>query len=268
MDADEAARAAVAADAARAGAAVAAESFRTDLAVETKSGDTDVVTEADRAAQRRVAAVVAETYPDETVVGEEGSGPKSLPDSGPAWIVDPIDGTNNYVRGLRTWTTSVAAVVDGEAVGAATVMPALDDAYVLGPNGPRLNGDPIGVSERSDPWTCRVVPTTWWPPDERAEFAAVLRESVSRFGDVHRVGSAQAVLAGVASGAYDAALATDRPNPWDTVAGVALVRAAGGRVTDLAGDPWQPDSDALVASNGEIHDEVLAATRAATGWDE
>jgi hypothetical protein len=102
----ETTRVEVAERAARAGAAVAADAFRTDLDVETKRGKNDLVTDADRRAQRRVVEVIERSRPDETVIGEEEGLGSTLPAEGTAWIVDPIDGTTNYVYGSPLWTTS------------------------------------------------------------------------------------------------------------------------------------------------------------------
>jgi len=255
-------RSGVAREAATAGGDVALELFRADLDVETKDGKTDVVTQADVEAQRRVAAVIREHDPDAVVVGEEGDAPTSIPATGPAWVVDPIDGTHNYVAGIRRWATSVAALTDGEPVAAANVLPALDDTYVADSKGARRNGESITVSERSDPDVCTVVPTIWWNHDRREEYATATTEIVRRFGDLARFKSAQATLSLLASGAVDGTFSTLEPHPWDTVAGVYLVRQAGGRVTDLSGERWTHDSVGLVASNGPIHDRVLAAAQA------
>ncbi|MFD1599073.1 inositol monophosphatase family protein, partial [Halobellus rarus] len=111
MDED---RAALARRAAEAGAAVAAERFRTDVDVERKTGKVDVVTQADRDAQAAVVDVIRERRPNDAVVGEEEDELKEIPEAGPAWVIDPIDGTNNYVRGIRVWGTAVAAVRDGD----------------------------------------------------------------------------------------------------------------------------------------------------------
>ncbi|MFB6125999.1 MAG: inositol monophosphatase [Halolamina sp.] len=248
--------------AAAAGATVAAERFRTDFAVERKSGKTDVVTEADRAAQRRVVEVIEETFPDDAVVGEEEEELKVVPEGGPAWVVDPIDGTNNFVRGVRFWATAVAAVVDGEPVAAANVLPAVGDAYVAGDDGVTRDGEPVSVSDVSDPERAMVAPTIWWSLDRREEYAAANEAIVDRFGDLRRLGCAQGTLAKVADGSLDAAITNVDADPWDTVAGVHLVRQAGGRVTDLNGDRWRHDATGLVASNGAVHDEALAAARA------
>ncbi|WP_254768067.1 inositol monophosphatase family protein [Salinilacihabitans rarus] len=260
-DEDHAARATRAARAAEAGAAVAEEAFREGIAVETKGGKTDVVTQADRDAQRAVIEAIREEYPDDPVVGEEEDELKAVPEAGPAWIVDPIDGTNNFVRGIRVFGTAVAAVVDGEPVGAANVFPALGDAYRSGPEGVFRDGDPIAVSDRTDPETCAVAPTLWWALDDRGRYGAACKAIVDRFADLRRFGCAQATLAMVASGALDGTITNLRANPWDSVAGVHMVRAAGGTVTDLEGERWRHDSVGLVASNGAVHEEVLAAAR-------
>lgn len=262
MTNDAAERAAVANRAVEAGGAVALEGFRSGLDVDTKAGKTDVVTPADHEAQTRVAEVVSDAFPGEPVVGEEDSTPSAVPADGPAWVVDPIDGSHNYVRGLPTWATSVAAIRDGEPVGAATALPVVGETYQAGPNGTVRNGDPVGVSELADPERCVVVPTVWWPMDRRDEYAAAVRGIVSRFGDMRRLGSVQAALAYVAAGALDGALTNVVTNPWDTLAGVHLVRRAGGTVTDVEGNRWRHEATGLVVSNGRIHDELLEVARA------
>ena len=254
-------RVAVAERAARAGSEVAHAAFRTGIDVETKTGKTDVVTQADREAQRRVIEVIRETHQEDAIVGEEEDELKEVPEAGAAWVIDPIDGTNNFVRDTQIWATSVAAVRDGEAVAAANVLPALGDAYIASEGSVTLNGEPIAVSEKTDPETFAVAPTIWWGFDRRDEYANVCRAVVERFGDMRRYGCAQAVLSMVASGQLEAALTNVYANPWDTVAGAFMVRQAGGVVTDVHGDRWTPDSEGLVASNGEAHDVVLDAAR-------
>jgi myo-inositol-1(or 4)-monophosphatase len=254
-------RVAVAERAARAGSEVAHAAFRTGIDVETKDGKTDVVTKADRDAQRRVIEVIRESRQEDAIVGEEEDELKAVPESGAAWIIDPIDGTNNFVRDTQIWATSVAAVDDGEAVAAANVLPALDDVYVAGPEGVTLNGAEVTVSEKTDPETFAVAPTIWWGFDRREEYANACRAVVERFGDMRRYGCAQAVLSMVASGQLEAAITNVSANPWDTVAGVYMVWQAGGVVTDVHGDRWMPGCQGMVASNGEAHDVVLDAAQ-------
>jgi len=126
-----------------------------------------------------------------------------------------------------------------------------------------LDDEPLAVSARTDPETFVVVPTIWWGFGRRAEYAGVCRGIVERFGDMRRYGSAQYALASCAAGAVEGVVTNLQANPWDTVVGVGLIRAAGGTVTDVNGDPWRHDSVGLVASNGTAHDRMLAAVRTA-----
>jgi myo-inositol-1(or 4)-monophosphatase len=250
----------IAEQSAAAGGSVAADLFRTHLDVETKDGKTDLVTRADREAQAAVVERIRADCPDATVHGEEGED-QTLPAEGVVWVVDPIDGTNNYVRGNRRWATSVACLVDGEAIAAANIMPALGDRYVATAAGVRRNGTTVSVSDRTDPERFEIVPTVWWDFHRRDEYARATTEIVQRFGDLRRIGSAQAALSLVAAGALDGVVTNIHTNPWDTVAGAAMVEWAGGTVTDIAGDPWRYDSRGLVASNGHAHEAVLAAAQ-------
>lgn len=250
-------RLAVARDAAQAGAERALADFRGQLEVETKADPTDVVTETDRAAQRCAVDVIESSFPDEPIVGEEADAEKDVPETGTAWIVDPIDGTSNYVRGLRLWTTAVAAIEDGEPIAAAIVAPALDDVYLAGEDGATRNGEPTDVSTADRPEVATVCPTLTWPEESDVE-GTIGANVADQFGQMRRLGSAQLELALVADGGLGAAVADVRGAPWDTVAGVHLVRASGGRVTDAAGERWRHDADSLVASNGRLHDVARA----------
>ncbi|ELZ94257.1 putative inositol-1(or 4)-monophosphatase / fructose-1,6-bisphosphatase [Haloferax mucosum ATCC BAA-1512] len=247
--------------AARDGGAVARRAFRTGIAVENKGGKTDVVTQADRDAQRRVVERIRGAFPNDAIVGEEADELKSVPEDGPAWVVDPIDGTNNFVRNTPIWATAVAAVVDGEPVAAANSLPAFEDLYAADDEAAYRNGEEISVSARDDPETCSVCPTFWWDYDARDEYAAATRAIVTRFGDLRRYGSMQVALSFVADGALDGVITNKQANPWDSVSGAHLVRMAGGTVTDLDGNEWRHDSQGLVASNGHVHDAVLDAAR-------
>lgn len=244
--------------AAREGSEVAHDLFRTELDVETKSSKMDFVTRADTETQRRVISVVREEYPSATIVGEEEDELKSVPEDGNAWVVDPIDGTTNFVREAQLWTTTVAAVRDHETVAAVTVAPALGDTYAANPDGVTRNGAPISTSARADLAEFSVAPILRYGPERDDEFGELLSGLIRGFGDLRRFGCAQVTLAMVACGTLDAAIsAQPEPNPWDTVAGVYLVRRAGGTVTDIHGDPWEPGCEGIVASNGDAHDDVL-----------
>jgi myo-inositol-1(or 4)-monophosphatase len=247
----------MAVEAAHAGADLAANLFRTSLDVETKASATDYVTEADTGAQRRIVERIADVYPDEAIVGEEGDRRKQLQSGETAWVIDPIDGTTNYVRGIPFWATSVAAVEGGDTVAAANCHPALDEVYHAGTDGITHDGDVARVSDTDAIETSVVAPTLRYGREHGEAYGSLLGALSPAVGDVRRIGSAQTTLSLVAGGHLDAAVGVVASHPWDTVAGVHLIRQAGGRVTDLMGEPWTPQSDGLVASNGRIHDALL-----------
>lgn len=254
----------IAREAAIEGAEVAHGLFRTELDVATKDSKMDFVTRADTETQRRVIDVVRDEYPDAIVVGEEEDELKSVPEDGTAWVIDPIDGTTNFVRGVRLWTTTVAAVRDHETVAAVTVAPALDDTFTANSDSVTLNDEPISVSTRTDLDRFTVAPILRYGSERDQQFGDLLRESILQFGDLRRFGCAQVTLGMVACGALDAAVSTQpNPNPWDTIAGVHMVERAGGSVTDVDGTPWEPGCDGLVASNGTAHDEVVETVQRA-----
>lgn len=260
MGEDAIARAAV--EAAAAGGDRALRSFRTTMTVEEKTSKTDVVTAADHAAQAAVTDRLAEQFPASTIVGEEDGETATIPETGRVWIVDPIDGTNNFVRGNRVWATSVACLEDGEPVAAATLLPATGDQYVGTPGRVTRNGLPVSVSGQDDPTGLIVSVPLAWDDDRRNEFAAVVGAVATDVGELRRIGSAQAALAAVAAGEFDAAVTNVRAPAWDTVAGAAMVEWAGGTVTDPAGGPWRHDCRGPVASNGHAHDAICEIAKA------
>lgn len=272
-------RAALTERAVRAGGAVARDVFRGELTIETKANKNDLVTDADREAQRQVVHTIVQEFPNEAFLTEEsfenpggedtpdaptpvqraGEAVDSVPESGPCWVVDPIDGTSNFARGIRLWTTSVAAVDDGETVAAATYLPSLQDIYTAGPDSATRNGETLATSDRTDPETFAVGLVAYWAGDRSEQFGRLAREVAATFGDSRRFGSFQATLAMVASGELDAAVTTEPITAWDTLAGVKLVEAAGGTVTDPDGSSWSVETDGLVASNGQSHEAVVDA---------
>ncbi|QZX98782.1 inositol monophosphatase family protein [Halobaculum rubrum] len=250
-------------DAAERGGTVALDAFRSALEVETKAdGPMDAVTAVDRSVQEHVIEHVGETYPDDAVVGEEDDALKSVPETGIAWVVDPIDGTVNYAKGNRVWMTSVAVCRDGAPVAAANYAPATGDLYVAGDDASRRNGEPATVSDTADPKAFLVNPVFGVSRSHRRSLTDAVDTVLAEFGDVRRFGCAQAALSGVATGELDAVVSTVELNAWDTAAGVHLVRRAGGRVTDVNGDRWDPGARGLIASNDEAHGTLVDAFEA------
>lgn len=244
--------------AAKQGSEYALQHFRSKLEVEEKSSKTDLVTEIDKEAQHRIAAYIRDRFPNDQIVGEEGDERKTVPDTGYAWIIDPIDGTQNYIRGYQSWVTSVALVHDGEPIHSINIAPALDEQYRATTSKTTRNTEPIAVSERADPETHLVAPTLRWRATDSEEIRKLSKVIIERFGELRRIGSAQLTLSLVASGTFDVAIGLDpSPNPWDTIAGAHHVQQAGGTVTDLHNNDWHAESEGIIASNGAVHGAIV-----------
>lgn len=261
---DATTRLTLAREAARTGGDLANGGFRGPLTVETKENALDSVTEFDHEVQRQITQLLRDENPDAVVVGEEElpdvDTRTTLPERGTAWVVDPIDGTNNFVAGNRIWGCAVAAVEDGEAVAAVNEFPALGDSFAAATGeGAMRNGDPCSVSDRTDPETFTINPIFGLAERDRRKLSEYVTTIAEEFGDSRRFGSSQFALSSVAAGELDAAVSGVQLSPWDTVGGVHMIREAGGTVTDLDGNRWTPDSRGIVASNGEAHDELVAA---------
>lgn len=237
-----------------AGAARAAEIIRSraehldDLAWEVKSR-ADFVTEVDRAAEAAIVAVVRDRHADARVVGEELS-PTLSRGEGIMFVVDPLDGTTNFLHGFPWYAVSIAALVDDELVAAAVLNVANGELFTAtAGGGARRNGEPIRVSSIVDPG--RALIGTGFPfkhADVVSTFLGMLPDIMRDAAGIRRPGSAALDLASVACGRYDAFWEM-RLAPWDLAAGILLVREAGGVVTDLHGAPALVAESGIVAGN-------------------
>jgi myo-inositol-1(or 4)-monophosphatase len=200
----------------------------------TKSSDIDIVTRADQAAEAMVKQRLLGARPDDGMVGEEGD---DLPGtSGVVWIVDPIDGTVNYLYGHPHFAVSIAAEVDGEVVAGVVVAPALGLEYVatLG-GGATCNGVPVRVREVV-PMHRRLVATGFsYEQPARAREATYISRLLPQVRDLRRQGSCALDLCGVASGTLDAYV-EEGPHIWDHAAAGLVVLEAGG-ILEVARSP-------------------------------
>ena len=199
---------------------------------EEKSGAGDLVTEADHAAERAARAVLARRRPHDAVLGEEGG---EQPGSGGVrWVVDPVDGTTNFVYGRDDWCVSVAAVAvdDGQVLAGVVHEPTTGrtTGARLG-GGTHCNGVPVRVRDTPD-LAHALVELGLGRGTQRARAGRLLHQLVPRARDVRRGGSAALALAQVATGRADASWGPGL-QPWDLAAGVLLVTEAGGAVGDL-----------------------------------
>lgn len=243
----------VAIAAARAGGDIVAEHFGASPDTEYK-GKFDPVTAVDRAAEAAVLAVIEEFRPADEVMAEESGGTFH---EGRHWIVDPLDGTVNFIHGIPQVSVSVALYEGTKGLVGVVYDPLRDELFTaVHDEGARLNGHVISVSDTRD--LGRAVVATGFPydHDERAEeLAIVVREMLRHVNGLRRFGSAALDLAWVAAGRFDAYWELGIA-PWDGAAGEILVREAGGVVTDPLGRQSTPMMGLVVGSNGHLHDAL------------
>jgi myo-inositol-1(or 4)-monophosphatase len=230
--------------------------------VTTKSSPADLVSDADRESEALLLARLAAQRPDDAVLSEEtGESPGS---SGLRWVVDPLDGTTNYLYGFPSWSV-VVAVEDGGGTAAGVVFdPGRDETFVaVRDGGSTLNGRPIAVSGAQLPGEALVGTGFSYSAEARAVQARALAAILPAVRDIRRAGSAALDLCWVACGRLDGFYEGPLKH-WDSVAGVLMVAEAGGRVSPLPAVDASGDGGVLAAAPG-LHDPlrqiVLGALR-------
>lgn len=248
----------VALRAARAGADVVQSGFFQLLDTEMKSA-VDPVTQVDRAAEQAIRGVLASHFPDDRVLGEEEGGDDWR--TGRIWILDPLDGTVNFVHRLPQVAVSVALWDRGRPLVGVIIDVARNDEFVaVEGEGARLNDETIHVSETAS--LDQSLVSTGFPYDRRDHAGAYLRvveQVMMNSQGTRRLGSAALDLAWLAAGRYDAYWehgGAQGIKPWDVAAGMLLVTEAGGTYTNESGEIHQLEALAHVASNGKVHDEL------------
>jgi myo-inositol-1(or 4)-monophosphatase len=249
----------VAIAAAHAGAEVITEYFGASPDPEYK-GKFDPVTAVDRAAEDAIVEVIAKARPDDALLAEESGGRTG---TGRHWIIDPLDGTVNFVHGIPHISVSIALYEGTKGLVGVVYDPLRDELFTAcDGDGARLNGHVISVSDVTD--IGRSIVATGFPYDHdvRAEsLSIVVREMLREINGLRRMGSAALDLAWVAAGRYDAYWELGIA-PWDGAAGMVLVREAGGIVTDPFGRRSSPLMGLVVSSNGHLHDQIRSIVEA------
>lgn len=213
----------------------------------TAKGDRDMVTDVDHAVEAMIRQRLAEATPGIDFLGEENSPSGATVD--PGWMLDPIDGTANYVRGLDLCGISLALVAGTEPVVAVIDLPMLDQRYTAVQGSGAFAGDArLHVSGIS-----RLDEAIVAVGDSATHLVAPVAAQVQR---VRMLGSAALDLALLAAGVIDASISLDT-DVWDTAAGVLVAREAGAHIRDIHGNPWTPESRMLVASCPALLDDVL-----------
>jgi myo-inositol-1(or 4)-monophosphatase len=217
-------------------------------------GDFDLVTQADRRAEEVIVARLHKYFPEHAIAAEEGSGRESASEF--CWHVDPLDGTTNFAHGYPCFAVSIA-LAQGDALLAGVVYnPIYDELFAAARGaGATFNGQTMRVSKNATLATSLLC--TGFPNHKRQAHPNIhyYWDFTLRSHGVRRDGSAALDLACVAAGRFDAFWEFGL-KPWDTAAGVLLVEEAGGKISDLAGEPYRLGGPTILASNTLVHVEM------------
>ncbi len=258
---------AVALAAARVGALVVGGSFGGTQTASFK-GVVDPVTEVDHRSEQEILAVLRTHRPDDAVLAEEGGGSRDI--AGRHWVVDPLDGTVNFLHGIPQVSVAVGLYEDGSPLVGVVIDPLRNEEFTASTgSGTRLNGNPVSVADRT---LDEGVIATGFPYDRRtrgAAYAAIVGTVVERARGIRRLGSAALDLAWVACGRLDGYWEFGL-GPWDIAAGMVLVIEAGGAVTDHTGAPSTLFDSLFIAGGPRLQPELRAVVAGALpgGWPE
>jgi len=227
-----------------------------------KKGEIDLVTEVDLECERVCREVIAERFPDHDILAEELGRPGERASSRYRWVFDPVDGTTNSAHGLPIFCASLALEIDGRAEIGAVYDPSRRELFTAERGvGAFLNGVPLRVSSTETLIDSLLV--TGFPYDVHARTSELLElfgAFLATARAVRRLGSAALDLCYVAAGRFDGFWEKNL-KPWDVAAGALIAAEAGGRVTGMDGSRFDPAAAHLLASNGRIHDAMLAVIR-------
>lgn len=222
-------------------------------------GERDLVTDADRTSEEIILSALQAEFPDHMICAEEHGLIEGLGlERACEWFVDPLDGTTNYAHGLPFFSVSIGLCVGGMPAVGVVYSPLTGELFSgqMG-RGAFLNGNRISVSKTDV--MLRALVATGFPydlSDSRNNNLDVFARVIPRVQEVRRFGVASLDLAYVACGRFDAYWEPGLA-PWDMAAGAAIVREAGGAVTDFAGGPFTPRGRQVVATNGVLHSSML-----------
>jgi myo-inositol-1(or 4)-monophosphatase len=239
-----------------AGARVLKEYFNGEFKISNKEGVNNLVTEADIASEKAIIEVIREAYPDHFILSEEAG--EIVMDSEYKWIIDPIDGTVNFANGIPLCCVSIGVEKAGEVIMGAVYNPMYGEFFFAQKGfGASLNDKKIQVSEKAEVSSaCLVTGFPYSYLDMENGPLEVFERFIRRGVPVRRLGSAAIDLCWVAAGRFDG-FYEHKLQAWDTAAGVLMVQEAGGKVTDFHGNKYSLYQPQMLATNGNIHEEML-----------
>ena len=243
-------------EAIEAGATELKRYFNGTFTISSKATINDLVTEADHASEKAIFKVIQQKHPDHFILSEEtGSMPTQ---SNIKWIIDPIDGTINFANGIPICCVSIGVEENGEMIMGAVYNPFMNELFFAEKGkGAFLNEQPIKVSNKNNLLTsCLVTGFPYQYLDTENGPLQIFEKLIRKSIPVRRLGSAALDLCWTAAGRFDG-FYEHKLQAWDSAAGYLIVQEAGGVVTDLKGEKYNPYQPGIIASNGHIHDQLL-----------
>ena len=240
-----------------AGAAELRRYFNGSFTISSKESINDLVTDADHASERAIIKIIQDKHPDHFILSEETGSVQT--NSKTKWIIDPIDGTINFANGIPICCVSIGVEVDGEMLMGAVFNPFMNELFFAEKGkGASLNEKPIKVSDKDNLLTsCLVTGFPYQYLDAANGPLEIFEKLIRKSIPVRRLGSAALDLCWTAAGRFDG-FYEHKLQAWDSAAGYLIVQEAGGVVTDLKADKFNPYQPGIIASNGKIHDQLLA----------
>lgn len=245
----------VAVEAAQVGGAICRQYFEQELLVSDKDVG-NLVTQADIESEAAIVATIQQHFPDHQVLGEENQ--KADLDADRLWIVDPLDGTNNFAHRIPHFAISIAYWERGEPTVGVIYNPVREDFYYARKGrGAYSRRSPLRVSQATQLSSCLIGCGFYYDRGEmmRATLRAIESCFEKNIHGIRRFGTASLDLVQVASGCYGGFFEY-RLEPWDFAAGCLVIEEAGGRVTSCRGEPLSLQQNTILATNGRIHDEL------------
>lgn len=235
---------------------------RQELEIELK-GVQDLVSVADRAVEDVIRGRLAQAFPDDGIVGEEGDPVAAQRDAG-IWVIDPIDGTANFLRGMPYWSVALAYVVDRRTVIGVTYDPVHDELFAARRGGGTMRNETrVRVSGGTDPKRA-VIGSTFMFKMKVADYVTLIDGILRAGADHRRMGSTALMMCHVADGRLDGC-ATLRCSSWDIIGGLLLVEEAGGVASDFLADAELTDPNRAFACTPALEDVVARLTGIAPG---
>lgn len=223
--------------------------------------DNSPVTDADLGSSKIIKQIISDAFPSHTILCEES--PDALTrkvDLEPTWIIDPLDGTSNFIAHIPLLAVVIAYVVEGKTQLGVIFDPLHNDLFVAqAGKGTTLNHQPVRVSTKSSMRGAMLFAGRGYRDRDHERHGQIIYALEQQTTYFRRLGAAAIMLSSVACGRADSVILTGN-KPWDVAAGALLIQEAGGLVTDYCGKPWTLESEDLVASNGLIHDELVGIT--------